>query len=168
MVIISIALFAQYKVKNNIVLSVLETKDELFISQLDSILFKEYPCLLETNIYGREYVYYLHIKNKAKIDIIYAKPSLVEKKLNQGIFCLNDAIFIVRDDSEDPLFTLTKKQFSFPYNKEVMLIDGKGHQLIEMDYPEEVCGWLLEYDGKKLKVQKLEMVKGTHRPSRFP
>lgn len=163
MVITSITLYAQYKVKNNIVLPVLEIKDELFINQLDSILFKEHPCSIETYKYDRKYVYYLHINDKSKIDIIYAKPSLVENKLNRGVFCLNDAVFIVSDDSENPLFTLTKKKYFFSYDKEVMLINGKGHQLIEMEYPEEVCGWLLEYEDKKLKILDLELVKNAHK-----
>lgn len=153
---ISITIQAQYSIRSQTVLPVLELKDKQFLAQLDSALFVKYPCYdPERKKQQRQYVYFVNIKGDTlknyTINIIYAKPSGTEKDVNTGIYKINEkSTLIIREDSYHPLFTKTGEKENFVYRKELM--QGYKDELIEIVSPEEYCTWGLSYSENRLKI----------------
>ena len=160
LLLISITIQAQYSIKNQIVLPVLELKDKQFLAQLDSALFVKSPCLTDLEYKQRQqYVYFVNIKGDTiknyAITIVYARPSETENDINTGIYRINEKkTLIIREDSYYPLFAKTGKKETFVYRKELMKGGYREDELIEIKGPEEFCIWVLSYSEDQLKILK--------------
>ncbi|MDH6310681.1 hypothetical protein M2451_003552 [Dysgonomonas sp. PFB1-18] len=163
MMILSVDLSAQYTSINKIVLPILQLDDQVLLDQIDSVLFIEHPCMSSFKNDKRQYVYFVSIKEDSlksyDINIVYAKPSEVENDINTGIYDRFNKIWIIREDSNTPLFKHTGEKTSFEYKKE--LTKRKENELVEIIYPEEFCIWGLSSFENKIKVLDLEGVKNT-------
>lgn len=147
---------AQYTMSTKVVLPLLELKDDVLMAQLDSILFEKHPC---GNSRDDKYNCFLWIEEAKPEEysfvIVYAKASEVENDINTGVYKLNDRVLIIREDSENPLFLLSRRKYTFSYRKELMKKSSKSNELEERLDPEEFCIWSLLYSNKKLKVTDL-------------
>ena len=160
----SVTIQAQYSIRSQIVLPVLELKDKQFLGQLDSALFVNYPCFGFERKQREQYVYFVNVKGDTlknyTIDIIYARPSETENDVNTGIYRINEnKTLIIREESHYPLFTETGGKEQFMYKKELMKGGYNDRDLIEIKGPEEFCTWGLYYSDHQLKVEYPEKQK---------
>jgi len=146
LIIIIIALFAINQLKaqylaDKMVLPKLEIKDSLLQYQLDSLIIN-YPCS-ETPM--KDFVYFMSIKEKQPdiylINIAYALASDIEENVNTGIYKIRDMTFVIREESDTPLFKLTKEKEIFKYRKLVMPTGDNPRYLIKASFPVEHCIW---------------------------
>jgi len=154
---------SQVVVTNKAVLYELDLADIGLRNQLDSIVFVRHPCSSASEKPKQHYIYFMYVEEQEKrcyvIDIIHVKPSTIESDFNTGIYVMNDKLFIVREESETPLFKPTKNKRTFVYEKDLMPNGDNSYYYIEIIYPEEVCIWGLYYKEDKLNVIELEQVK---------
>ena len=161
LLLISVTIQAQYSLRSQIVLPVLEIKDKQFLAQLDSVLFVKHFCRAsrDQRQQREKYTYFVNIKGDTlknyDINVIYAKPSEAEKDINTGIYKINEkGTLIIREDSHYPLFVKTGEKERFAYNKELMR-GGYKNELIEIIFPEENCIWVLSYSENYLSIVEL-------------
>jgi hypothetical protein len=143
--------------KTQTVLYKLDLSDVYLMNQLDSILFINHPCTSK-----RGNVYMINIEESTlgyNINVFYTPPSIIEKDINTGIYINNNQTYIIRENSDRPLFSNTKKTEVFYYEKLVEPTGDKGQYLKEALFPYEPCMWLLIYANRKLKIQELYNVK---------
>lgn len=161
--IIIVDLKAQvFVVENQQVLPELELTDLNLLTQLDSILFLNYPCARSANQIENKYSYFTTIKklnsNNYIIDILYARPSEIESDINTGIFLFKDVFFIINENNNLSLFRYTGKKIIFSYEKQLRRNDNDSNYLMEIIYPEEFCSWSLSYANCQLKVLYLKHI----------